>query len=383
MTANNPQAGGGSPPTGGPAGVSTGAVARRLGVSPTTIRSWERRYGIGPSHRDPGQHRRWSPDDIALLDEMCRLTSRGIPPAEAAKAARSASRPDTGDPAGDRTRTPDHGHPDDDTGSATGRRGPATAPARSPGGSRAIPLGTVSPACRGLARAAVRLDGPEIARILRLALADLGAVRAWTEVMMPSLFAAGRKWAADAEQYVEVEHLLSWHVSAALRTAAVTPTRFVQAPPALLAAMPGEEHTLPLEAVAAAMAERGLPYRMLGAAVPPRALLDAVARLGPPAVMLWSQSHHTADLPLAQQVADAQWGPAGSRGGPRVIPAGPGWRRHESGGRFAGPRTLEAALGLIEQAISDSSSPADVQVPGRQVSGSASGGHSGHGSRPS
>ncbi|MCZ1004297.1 transposase [Streptomyces mirabilis] len=30
------------------AGVTTGSLARRLGVSPTTLRSWDRRYGWGP-----------------------------------------------------------------------------------------------------------------------------------------------------------------------------------------------------------------------------------------------------------------------------------------------------------------------------------------------
>ncbi|KJY26601.1 MerR family transcriptional regulator, partial [Streptomyces katrae] len=73
-------------------GVTTGAVARRLGVSPTTVRSWEQRYGIGPAVREGGRHRRWMPADVAMLEEMCRLTSAGVPPAEAARAAAAARR---------------------------------------------------------------------------------------------------------------------------------------------------------------------------------------------------------------------------------------------------------------------------------------------------
>ncbi|MGW4897257.1 MerR family transcriptional regulator, partial [Kitasatospora sp. NPDC004240] len=69
------------------AGLPTGGVARRLGVSPTTVRSWERRYGIGPARREPGHHRRWSAEDIAVLEAMCRLTARGVRPGEAARAA--------------------------------------------------------------------------------------------------------------------------------------------------------------------------------------------------------------------------------------------------------------------------------------------------------
>ncbi|MEJ8641736.1 MerR family transcriptional regulator [Streptomyces sp. MS1.HAVA.3] len=71
-------------------GMTSGAVARRLGVAPTTLRSWDRRYGIGPAIREHGRHRRWTPADVAVLQEMCRLTASGVPPAEAARAARAA-----------------------------------------------------------------------------------------------------------------------------------------------------------------------------------------------------------------------------------------------------------------------------------------------------
>ncbi|MGC3004071.1 MerR family DNA-binding transcriptional regulator, partial [Streptomyces sp. G35A] len=45
--------------------LTSGALARRLGVSPTTLRSWDRRYGIGPADRSEGRHRRWRPEDVA------------------------------------------------------------------------------------------------------------------------------------------------------------------------------------------------------------------------------------------------------------------------------------------------------------------------------
>ncbi|MFD7406488.1 MerR family DNA-binding transcriptional regulator [Streptomyces sp. NPDC059866] len=32
-------------------GLTTGEVARRLGVAPTTVRSWDRRYGLAPTGR--------------------------------------------------------------------------------------------------------------------------------------------------------------------------------------------------------------------------------------------------------------------------------------------------------------------------------------------
>ncbi|NSL43256.1 MerR family transcriptional regulator, partial [Streptomyces sp. 8P21H-1] len=64
-------------------GVTTGFLARTLGVSPTTLRSWDRRYGLGPAVRADGRQRRWAPQDVAMLREMCRLTATGVPPAEA------------------------------------------------------------------------------------------------------------------------------------------------------------------------------------------------------------------------------------------------------------------------------------------------------------
>ncbi|NEE43243.1 MerR family transcriptional regulator, partial [Streptomyces sp. SID8455] len=59
-------------------GLTTGAVARMLGVAPTTLRSWDRRYGIGPASREGGRHRRWTSADIGLLECMCGLTNAGM-----------------------------------------------------------------------------------------------------------------------------------------------------------------------------------------------------------------------------------------------------------------------------------------------------------------
>ncbi|GAA1850844.1 MerR family transcriptional regulator [Myceligenerans crystallogenes] len=67
------------------------AVAKRLGVAPATLRTWDRRYGLGPSGRTAGSHRRYTPDDVARLLVMRRLTLEGHAPGEAARAAIEAS----------------------------------------------------------------------------------------------------------------------------------------------------------------------------------------------------------------------------------------------------------------------------------------------------
>src|SRR3954451_8863866 len=67
--------------------LTVAAVARRLGVAPSTLRTWDRRYGLGPSAHTAGAHRRYSPADVARLMVMRRLTLQGVPPADAARYA--------------------------------------------------------------------------------------------------------------------------------------------------------------------------------------------------------------------------------------------------------------------------------------------------------
>ena len=63
------------------------AVARRLGIAPATLRTWDRRYGIGPREHTSGRHRRYAPEDIARLELMQQALLRGAAPAEAANYA--------------------------------------------------------------------------------------------------------------------------------------------------------------------------------------------------------------------------------------------------------------------------------------------------------
>ncbi|MGW7416328.1 MerR family transcriptional regulator [Streptomyces sp. NPDC054863] len=312
------------------AGLTTGAVARRLGVAPTTLRSWDRRYGIGPAVRGDGRHRRWAAVDVALLERMCGLTARGVPPAEAARLARSHS----GGTASE--QLPPHAPPS-----------PVPAP-RAPDAE--VPTRTV----RGLRNAAVRLDSPLLDRLLHTTVHEHGLVGAWHGAMAPALRAIGRTWASSGdsagEKYVEAEHLLSWHISTALRRGAPAKDPGDDAQPVLLACAPGELHTLALEALAAALSERGLPVRMFGAAVPRSALSEAVRRTGPRAVVLWSQTRPTADPSLLVLVRSTVGGIRGARTRPVVLAAGPGWARTAPAAGVCRPHSLAGALEMVEAA---------------------------------
>ncbi|MCA2212906.1 MerR family transcriptional regulator [Jidongwangia harbinensis] len=283
--------------------LTAGAVARRLGVAVTTLRTWHQRYGLGPSQHVAGQHRRYTPQDMERLQVMRRLTAQGVTPAEAASWARRVPISDDSPepPPGPESLPPD-AEPLDE-----GFRD---------GGGHTIPVGRAGATARGLARAAMRLDAQALRDIITTTIADRGVVRAWDEAIMPVLVGVGERYAASLK-FIEVEHLISRSVTEALSTVDRKPAS--TSPRVLLTAADEEQHTLPLEALAAALAEAGVPTRLLGARVPPDALGQAVARTGPAVVVLWSQLPETGD---PRQLARLLIGP---RRPMLVAAAGPGW----------------------------------------------------------
>lgn len=302
--------------------LSAGAVARRLGVAVTTLRTWHQRYGLGPSEHVPGHHRRYTPADLARLETMRRLTANGVAPAEAARWAVQA--PDTEPPG---------------PGVGAGKRS-----ARD-GGGATIPVGRSGPAARGLARSAMRLDSNAINEVIDRAIRTDGVVTTWDTLLRPVLAGIGERHVATAA-LIEVEHLVSRCVSEAF--AAVVRAHAPDGPPRLLLSCADEEqHSLPLEALGAALAEAGIAHRLLGARVPVRALLEAVNRTGPAAVVLWSQTRSTADPAQLTALLTGPHRPL------LVFAAGPGWRAGSLPAGVVRPVDLAEALSLAA-AVRDS-----------------------------
>ncbi|MCU1601796.1 MAG: MerR family transcriptional regulator, partial [Frankiales bacterium] len=205
------------------------AVAHRLGVAPATLRTWDRRYGLGPTVHATGTHRRYAPDDVARLEVMRRLVVQGVSPGDAARQALTSDV---------ELRPPGR------VVTAVGRRDDVV---------------------RGLSRAAFALDVDAVLSTVERLLASDGVVATWERVLVPVLVGAGVRWQTTGEG-VDVEHLLAQAVTAALHRHA---PRSEQAPrPVLLACAPDDLHELPLRALAAALAEGGHGSRLLGAAVP-------------------------------------------------------------------------------------------------------------------
>ncbi len=251
--------------------LTVAAVARRLGIAPATLRTWDRRYGVGPPGHTTGRHRRYAPADVHRLELMQRALLNGASPAEAAEyALRAASNPTGPDP----VVVPPARGGDDEAG-------------------RLLMPGAARPA-RGLGRAAMAMDEVSVQRMLAEAIEADGVGPVWDEVIRPVLAAIGGR-ALSAGDCVEVEHLVTECAMAAM----VRATPLVTAPrnprPVLLGCAPGERHSLPLYVLRAALARRGLSTRMLGCAVPLPALGAAVRRTAPAAVALYAHVPANAD----------------------------------------------------------------------------------------
>jgi hypothetical protein len=325
--------------------LTAGAVARRLGIAVTTLRTWHQRYGLGPSRHVPGQHRRYTGEDLERLQVMRRLIGQGVPPAEAAAWAQRVPVQLTGR-SGEADLLPPALPPPLPAPSLSSRDIPmpdlsASGGARD-GGGHAIALGRAAPAARGLARAAMRLDAAAMRDILEMVIAERGVVGAWEDVAMPVLIGIGERYEAT-KKFIEVEHLISRCITEVL--GAVPRPSSANAPPrVLLAATDEEQHTLPLEALAAALAQAGVPSRLLGARVPAHALGDAIARIGPAVLVLWSQLPHTGDPHQLAQVA------AGPHPPLLIAAAGPGWP-HELPHGVVQLTNLTEAVKLIHAAV--------------------------------
>src|SRR4051812_20147461 len=307
---------------------SVAAVARALGVAPATLRTWDRRYGVGPSGHREGQHRRYTQADLGRLTTMRRLLLQGVSTAEAARAATTARR---------------------EEGPAPELRAPTTASAlRPPERSRRANV-TV----RQLREAALRMDADSVVTLLTRAVDEHGVIAVWDTLLRPAMTAIGDRWTHDVG-CIAAEHLLSECTTQVLHQAMSAPVRAAHRP-ILLVCAPGEAHVLPLHALAAALAERSVPSRLLGAATPAEATMAAAQRLQPSAVVVWAQSTRTADPDVFAALPPA-------RGGRRLVAAGPGWTPTRLPPPVTWDDSLPASVGLLaEDAPRDRNSPAGAR----------------------
>jgi DNA-binding transcriptional MerR regulator len=285
--------------------LTVAAVARRIGVAPATLRTWARRYGLGPSGHEAGEHRKYRPEDLAKLMMMRRLIVAGVTPAEAAEQALAHK----GDINLEQIVKSVHDRSD---------------------------------VVDAIVSAAQSLDHNFVEALFRQEISQFGVIDSWHEVMVPVLIIVGDIWAQTGEG-IEVEHLLSESITNVLRDFAREIKSPINPRPVLLASVGEELHCLALHALNAALAEINIECQVMGARTPLSALSTVVTHSAPPAVFLWAQLAKNGDPIFFKNIPKV-------RPAPRVVLGGPGWDRDKCT-EVAFAEDLALACSEIKQAI--------------------------------
>lgn len=298
---------------GPPSGVvwNVGSVAERMGIAASTLRTWERRYGVGPTHRTAGGHRRYTETDIERVSLIQALIARGAPPMEAARVAQAVAEDGLGQAIADAT-TDDHVTDLDH-----------------------------AQIVDGIIRAAREYEPARIASLVSGALRREGVIAAWTGVVAPALIRIGEEWSAGLLG-IEVEHLVSEVVVSELRAHTRAAGRLDSSGPTIvLASAESDLHSMPLIALEAGLADAGLACHVLGAQFPAAALASMTANLRPTIVFVW------ASLPRAED--DEMWRVVTGMVPPTVaILGGPGWPdRPDARGQATVSVSLESTVERI------------------------------------
>lgn len=215
-------------------------VAEMTGIPAPTLRAWERRYGVPAPERTSSSYRLYSEADLRQVRRLRQLVDSGLAPSEA---ARLLAEPEP---------EPERPAPREPYAEALQRILDAL-DAFDPSGAR-----------REIARASY-----------------LGSASAvFDHVLSPAMRSIGQRWRAG-DLSVGQEHLAAEVLSDAVRDLHRLVQPEVGRRLALLAAVSGEHHVLPLYGAAFRFALWGFRSEILGANTPPEAVATAVDALGP------------------------------------------------------------------------------------------------------
>jgi methanogenic corrinoid protein MtbC1 len=216
-------------------------ASKLLMVPVSTLRSWERRYDVPATARTSGGHRRYTSRAIDELRLMRDEIARGKRAGDAAVSARLLLQPA-------------------ESARHFVDRFLGAAQAMEPAGVRAS---------------------------LDAAAGELGLGAAIDEVLMPAMRRVGRSWETGRCE-IGHEHLATEAVRTWLGKIIAFAPEPHRAGVVVLACGPRDSHTLGLDALGALLTCAGWHTRLLGARTPESALLAAVRRIEPAAVVLTS-----------------------------------------------------------------------------------------------
>ncbi|MDQ0372954.1 MerR family transcriptional regulator [Cellulomonas humilata] len=243
--------------------LAVAAVARRLGVAPATLRTWDRRYGLGPSEHSAGAHRRYSTIDVERLLIMRRLTLDGVAPSESARIALAT---------------------DVVSGPATSAHDAAPT----------TPTAVVDAALAG--------DVARCARLLTLEESP-DVVLWWTSLVEPVLAALARRTVVDPPG-VDATFAVHAGVLAALRDRPV-PLGAARRPVVLVLVAAREARPLVAHVLAGALAAQGVDARIVGGPVGPHHAVELTAMTRARAVVTLGERVDV-DLEVVDRLASEQ-----------------------------------------------------------------------------
>ncbi len=236
-------------------------AAELTGLTPETLRAWERRHGAVVPHREPGGRRLYDAAMIERLARLHRLTARGHPIRDLAALDDSAL-----DALLEQSRQ-------------TGYGGLELLPER-------------------MLDAVADYQVDQFDRELSVAIASLPVAVLLSRVVMPLLREVGQRW-ADGRLAIAQERLVSSLLRARLLSVINQHPR-ERRPRILFATLPGEPHELGLLGAALHAHDAGAPVLYLGTELPAEELVRVASRLGAGAVALSSIDPGQAPTALAQ-----------------------------------------------------------------------------------
>ncbi len=248
------------------ASLRIGELARRAGIPATTLRAWERRYGIVSPARTEAGYRLYTAGDERRLRSMVDLITQGLAPAEAARQVLAA---------------------------------PAGGAVPSPGAADDFELMR-----QELLERLRAFDEVAAHALIDRALAAYGPDNLVHELILPVLRRTGELW-AEGDVSVGQEHFGTLLIRGRL-LALGRGWGEGEGPSLMLACPPGERHDLPLVAFGLTMRRRGFRIAMLGADTPLDTLAETATRLGPQLVVVSVTSSPPAEsLAAAGSIATA------------------------------------------------------------------------------
>jgi len=261
--------------------VRIGELSRRVGVSPGTLRAWERRYGLFDPARTESGYRLYTTEDEARVRELTRLKAGGVATAEAARLAREDLH--LAEQAGSGTVRAGLAAPSQTGARVAGRAASsdegagalAPAPLRDPAGETRIEL---------LAGALDRFDERVANEVLDRAIAELSLSAFVEGLILPLLRDLGERW-SRGEASMAQEHFASNLIRGRLLGMG-RGWGSGSGPLAMLACPSSERHDLGLISFGLILSERGWRIAFFGQDTPTFTIAETAEVLDPAAVVI-------------------------------------------------------------------------------------------------